>query len=668
MKDYDSLSKKIIKLVGGKDNVKSVVHCATRLRFKLKDEKKANTEELKDTDGVVTVVQSGGQYQVVIGNEVADVYDHLIKIGGFPDGGTVPDDYGEDDEKTSLLDKFIDLISGIFAPALGSLAATGMIKGLATILLTTGVVTKTSGTYIILYAIGDAFFYFLPIILGLSAAKKFGVDQFIGLSIGAALVYPTIVALNPTAVTGKPLFTLFANTALSSPIHITFLKIPVIMMNYTSSVIPIIVAMWIASKVEGYLKKVIPTFVKTFLVPFFTLIVVVPLTLLVVGPITSWISDALAAGASGLYNFSPILTGILIGGLWQVLVIFGLDWGLVPLAMLNIQTLHYDPILVLTGAASFAQIGAVLAVIMRVKSKKVQGLGWSAFLSGIFGITEPAIYGITLPRKKVFTMSCIGAGIGGALLGIFGTKSYMVGGLGVFLLPSYIGSGGMDMTVYGALISWVVAFVAALGLSLVFGFSKDELKAENASNETVTNNNAEPQLTTAMASSAAATTTAAPETVEKEAVVPETIISPIKGSAIPLSEVKDEVFASEALGKGIAILPDEGKVYSPVDGKVTVVFPTKHAIGINSKGGAELLIHIGMDTVQLEGKGFTSHVEKDQEVHQGQLLMEFDVDGITNQGYDVTTPIVVTNTKNYNEVKTLTDGHVEPGDSVIDLS
>lgn len=658
MKDYDSLSKKIIKLVGGKDNVKSVVHCATRLRFKLKDEKKANTEELKDTDGVVTVVQSGGQYQVVIGNEVADVYDHLIKIGGFPDGGTVPDDYGEDDEKTSLLDKFIDLISGIFAPALGSLAATGMIKGLATILLTTGVVTKTSGTYIILYAIGDAFFYFLPIILGLSAAKKFGVDQFIGLSIGAALVYPTIVALNPTAVTGKPLFTLFANTALSSPIHITFLKIPVIMMNYTSSVIPIIVAMWIASKVEGYLKKVIPTFVKTFLVPFFTLIVVVPLTLLVVGPITSWISDALAAGASGLYNFSPILTGILIGGLWQVLVIFGLHWGLVPLAMLNIQTLHYDPILVLTGAASFAQIGAVLAVIMRVKSKKVQGLGWSAFLSGIFGITEPAIYGITLPRKKVFTMSCIGAGIGGALLGIFGTKSYMVGGLGVFLLPSYIGSGGMDMTVYGALISWVVAFVAALGLSLVFGFSKDELKAENASNETVTNNNAEPQLATAMASSAAATTT----------VVPETIISPIKGSAIPLSEVKDEVFASEALGKGIAILPDEGKVYSPVDGKVTVVFPTKHAIGINSKGGAELLIHIGMDTVQLEGKGFTSHVEKDQEVHQGQLLMEFDVDGITNQGYDVTTPIVVTNTKNYNEVKTLTDGHVEPGDGVIDLS
>lgn len=666
MKDYDSLAKKIVKLVGGKDNVKSVVHCATRLRFKLRDEKKANTEELKDTEGVVTVVQSGGQYQVVIGNEVADVYDHVVKVGGFPDGGTVPDDYGEDDEKTSLLDKFIDLISGIFAPALGCLAATGMIKGLATILVTTGLVTKTSGTYVILYAIGDAFFYFLPIILGLSAAKKFGVDQFIGLSIGAALVYPTIVALNPTAVTGKPLFTLFVNTALSSPIHITFLKIPVIMMNYTSSVIPIIVAMWIASKIERYLKKVIPSVVKTFLVPFFTLIVVVPLTLLVVGPVTSWISDGLAAGASALYNLSPIVTGAVIGGLWQILVIFGLHWGLVPLGMLNIQNLHYDPILVLTGATSFAQIGAVLAVIMKVKSKKVQGLGWSAFLSGIFGITEPAIYGITLPRKKVFAMSCIGAGIGGALMGLFGTKAYMVGGLGVFLFPSYIGASGMDMSVYGALISWVVAFAVALGLSLVFGFSKEDLKNENAVKEPVSNN-AEPQLATAMVSSATATTTAAPETVEKENVTPETIISPIKGSTVPLSDVKDDVFASEALGKGVAILPDEGKVYSPVDGTITVVFPTKHAIGINSKNGAELLIHIGMDTVQLEGKGFTSHVEQGQEVHQGELLTEFDVDGITNQGYDVTTPIIVTNSKNYNDIDVLADGHVEPGDSIIDL-
>lgn len=664
IKDYDGLAKKIVKLVGGKDNVKSVVHCATRLRFKLKDEKKAGTEELKDTDGVVTVVQSGGQYQVVIGNEVADVYDHVIKVGGFPDGGAVPDDYGEEDEKTSLLDKFIDLISGIFAPALGCLAATGMIKGLATILVTMGAVTEKSGTYIILYAIGDAFFYFLPIILGLSAAKKFHVDQFIGLSIGAALVYPTIVALNPTAVTGKPLFTLFAGSALSSPIHITFLKIPVIMMNYTSSVIPIIVAMWIASKVERYLKKIIPTVVKTFLVPFFTLLIVVPLTLLVVGPITSWISDALAAGASSLYNMSPIITGILIGGLWQVLVIFGLHWGLVPLAMLNLQTLKYDPILVLTGAASFAQIGAVLAVIMKVKSKKVQGLGWSAFLSGIFGITEPAIYGITLPRKKVFAMSCIGAGIGGALLGFFGTKGYMVGGLGVFLLPSYIGPAGINMEFYGAIISWIVAFIAGLGLSLLFGFNKEDLKAENATKETTTEG---PELATATLNSDSATATAAPETVEKDPVTPETIVSPIKGSVVQLADVKDEVFSSGALGKGIAIMPDEGRVYAPVDGKVSVVFPTKHAIGINSKDGAELLIHIGMDTVQLEGKGFTSHVEQDQEIKKGQLLMEFDVDGITDQGYDVTTPIIVTNSKDYNDVEVVADGQVNDGDNLINL-
>jgi len=669
-KDYEGLAKKIVKLVGGKDNVNSVVHCATRLRFKLKDESKADTETLKDTDGVITVVQSGGQYQVVIGNDVADVYDRVVQVGGFPDGGVVPDDYGEDDgKKMSILDKFIDLISGIFAPALGILAATGMIKGLATVLLATGAVTAKSGTYTILYAIGDSFFYFLPIVLGYSASKKFRVDPLIGMTIGAALVYPSIVALNPTAVAGKPLYTLFAGTMLASPVHITFLGIPVIMMNYTSSVIPIIAAVWIASKVERFFKKVVPTVVKTFLVPFFTLLVVIPLTLLIVGPITSWLSDGLAAGASALYSLSPVITGAVLGGLWQVLVIFGLHWGLVPLAMLNLQNLQSDPILVLVNAASFAQIGAVLAVIMKVKNDKVKGLGWSAFLSGIFGITEPAIYGVTLPRKKVFAMSCIGAGVGGAITGLFGTRSYMMGGLGIFSIPNVIGPKGIDMGFYGMIIAFVAAFVVGLVLSLVFGFSKADLKAENAKSNKVSNtsSNAEPQLATAMASTSTATTTAAPATVEKDAIAPETIVSPIKGSAIPLSEVKDQVFASESLGKGIAILPDEGKVYSPVDGKIAVVFPTKHAIGLNSIGGAELLIHIGMDTVQLEGKGFTSHVEQGQEVHKGQLLMEFDVDGITNQGYDVTTPIIVTNSKDYNDVKTLADGHVEQGDEIINL-
>lgn len=666
-KNYNDLAKTIVKLIGGKDNVISVVHCATRLRFKLKDEKKANTEELKDTDGVVTVVQSAGQYQVVIGNEVADVYDQVIKVGGFSDGGVVPDDYEEDGKKMSLLDKFIDLISGIFAPALGILAATGMIKGLATILLTAGLVTAKSGTYTILYAIGDSFFYFLPIVLGYSAAKKFRVDPFIGMTIGASLVYPSIVALNPTAVAGKPLYTLFAGTMLASPVHITFLKIPVIMMNYTSSVIPIIAAVWIASKVEKFFKKVVPTVVKTFLVPFFTLLVVVPLTLLIVGPITSWISDGLATGASALYSLSPIITGAVIGGLWQVLVIFGLHWGLVPLAMLNIQTMNYDPILVLVNAASFAQIGAVLAVIMKVKSSKVKGLGWSAFLSGIFGITEPAIYGITLPRKKVFAMSCIGAGVGGALTGLFGTRSYMMGGLGIFSLPNVIGPKGIDMGFYGEIIAFVAAFVVGFGLAYAFGFSREDLKKENAVKAPVLNNNAEPQLATAMASSATATTTAAPETVEKKAIAPETIISPIKGVTVPLSDVKDEVFASESLGKGIAVLPDEGKIYSPVDGKIAVVFPTKHAIGLNSDNGAELLIHIGMDTVQLEGKGFTSHVEQGQIVHKGDLLMEFDVDGITSAGYDVTTPIIVTNTKDYGNVQVVADGHVEHGDTILNL-
>ncbi len=385
---YEDLSNEIIADVGGKDNVISVVHCTTRLRFKLKDMKKANDDKLKATDGVISVVKSGGQYQVVIGNNVADVYDTLVKVGGFSGGGSVPDDY-EDNGNMSLTDKLIDLISGIFTPALGPMCAAGMIKGFNAMFVAFGWIAQTSGTYIILNAIGDSLFYFLPIILGITSTKKFGLNSYLGATIGAALCYPSIVAM---ASSKTALFTVFKGTILEAPIHMTFLGIPVISMNYTSSVIPIILSVWFASKVQKLAKKIIPDVVKTFLVPFVVLLITVPITFIVIGPIATWLGNAVAAMVSGVYNFSPALAGILMEAFWQVFVIFGVHWGFVAVMMTNLAALGYDPIVGLSLAASFAHTGVVLAIIFQTKDEKTRSLAIPAFVSGIFGVTEPAIY------------------------------------------------------------------------------------------------------------------------------------------------------------------------------------------------------------------------------------------------------------------------------------
>ncbi|EEQ26331.1 beta-glucoside-specific PTS transporter subunit IIABC [Lactobacillus gasseri] len=544
-KNYDALAKTIIKDVGGKDNVISVVHCTTRLRFKLKDEKKANDDALKDTDGVVTVVKAGGQYQVVIGNEVADVYEAVLKEGGFSGGGQVADD-DLDDSNMSLMDKAIDLISGIFTPILGPMAAAGMIKGLTAMCASFGWLAKTSGTYEVLYAIGDGFFYFLPLILAITSAKKFKVDRFTAITIGAAMCYPAMVAMNSSK---KVLFDLFNGTFLHSQVHATFLGIPIISMNYTSTVIPIILAVWFASVVEKWCKKWIPTVVKTFLVPFVTLLIVVPLTFLIIGPLATWIGNALAAITSAVYNFSPVLAGILLGGFWQVFVIFGVHWGFVAVMMSNIAALGYDPILGLSLGASFAQIGVVLAILLQTKDQKLKGIALPAFLSGIFGVTEPAIYGVTLPRKKPFVLSCIAAGIGGGLIGFFGTKMYMMGGMGVFVIPAAIGpKTGVDMSVYGLMIAMAVSFVLGFILQMVLGKKSVDQAYDEKQAKTVQE----------VANQADTIAKAAPSLASTSDLnVSTELVSPLAGELLPLSEVKDEVFSSGAMGEGVAVEPSE---------------------------------------------------------------------------------------------------------------
>ena len=559
----------------------------------------------------------------------------------------------------NIADRFIDLISGIFNPILGPMCAAGMIKGFNAMFLAFGWLSATNGTYIILNAIGDSLFYFLPVILGISAAKKFGMDGYIGATIGASLCYPTIVAM---AGSKTALFTVFKGTILQAPVHMTFLGIPVISMNYTSSVIPIILSVWFASKVQKVARKVIPDVVKTFLVPFAILLITVPITFLIIGPVATWLGNAIAAIVSAVYNFSPILAGILMGAFWQVFVIFGVHWGFVAVMMTNIAAMGYDPILGLSLAASFAQTGVVLAIIFQTKNEKTRSIAIPAFVSGIFGVTEPAIYGVTLPRKKPFIISCIASAIGGGLIGFFGTKVYIMAGMGIFSIPDAIGKNGVDGAVYGLIIAMAVATVLGFALQMIFGRKTvDETLDEQVA---LANANAAEGADSADATAETATTAKPAEATYNE---PEKLVAPLNGTIVALKDVKDEVFSSGSMGQGVAIEPKEGKVCAPFDCEVAMTFPTGHAIGLRSAKGAEVMIHIGMDTVELDGEGFKILVEKDQSVKAGDPLIEFDLAAIKKAGYEVTTPVIVTNTNNYHEVNVVASGEVSIGDQLLDL-
>lgn len=484
---YDALARIIIQNVGGKSNIISVAHCITRLRFKLKDESKANKEVLEATDGVIKVMQAGGQYQVVIGNQVNDVYDAVLEVGHLTAAGLVDEDGnaiegGEEtaDGKKSPINVLIEVISGVIQPMLGVFCATGIIKGLLALFDFIGLIPSTSGTYQIWYAVADGFFYFLPIILGYTAAKKFKLNEFIGMAIGVAMCYPAMV--NSTA--GEVLGTVFSGTAFEMSYYLKFMGIPVVMpaSGYPSSVVPIIVAVAIAAPLERWFKKVVPDVIKLFIVPFATLAIMVPLTYLLIGPVTSVLCSALTLVFNAI-NSIPVVGGLiggaLIGAIWQILVIFGLHWSLVPIAMINYATLGYDPFLSPYFCVSFAQTFVVLAIILKTKDEKLKKIAIPAFISGIFGVTEPAIYGVTLPKKAPFIYSCIAGSIGGAFTGLMGARSYSMGGLGLFGLPSFIdvtGERGITSMIY---IILAILIASAVGFILTFALYKDEPAKKN---------------------------------------------------------------------------------------------------------------------------------------------------------------------------------------------
>ncbi|ENH98133.1 PTS system beta-glucoside-specific transporter subunits IIABC [Gracilibacillus halophilus YIM-C55.5] len=630
---YEQLAKDIIENVGGKENVKSVVHCVTRLRFKLKDEDKANTEVLESMDGVVSVMKSGGQYQVVIGNHVPDVYKAVQQVGGFESQEDADDDEGE---QQGLFNKLIDIISGIFAPTLGVLAATGMIKGFNALFLSLGLYAESSGTYNILQAVGDSLFYFFPIFLGLTAMKKFNGNQFVGMAIGGALVYPAMSNLE----NGDPLYTLFSGTILESPVHITFLGIPVILMTYSSSVIPIILSTFVASKIEKWLTKIIPSVVKTFLVPFFTLLIIVPVAFIVIGPVATWLGLILGNASNWVFEISPVIAGLVLGGFWQVLVMFGLHWGFIPIGLNNLSVAGSDPILAYVSATSLATTGVVLGVMVKTKNQNTKTLSIPAAISSIFGVSEPAIYGITLPLKRPFILTLITSAVGGGIMGLMGTKVYMLGGLGIFGIPSKIGPNGLDMGFWGGIVAMVVNLILGFILAYFFGLKNETTDDSNTNNE---------QSHTGSKK-------------DKQEVV-----SPLTGNTIALSEVKDAAFSSNALGKGTAINPTEGNLMAPIAGTVSAIFPTNHAVGITDDYGTEVLIHIGLDTVQLEGKFFEAYVAQGDKVEKGQTLIEFDIEQIQQAGFSTTTPIVITNLDSQSELIISETETVDQGDKLITI-
>ena len=647
---YEQLAADIVKNVGGKENVNSLAHCITRLRFKLKDESKANTDVLNNMDGVINVVQSGGQYQVVIGQHVGDVYDEILQYQGIQGaGGQAADD--EDDTPKKPLDLFVDTVSGIFTPVLGVLAAAGMLKGLLALLNAFSIIEPGGGTGQILNVLSDAFFYFLPIFLGYTAAKKFKMNnEFTAMAIGAALVYPTMTTMR----SGDVLYKVLEGTLFESAIHVEFLGLPVILMNYASSVIPIILAIWVAAKVEKFFLGIMPTIFKSFGVPFFTLLIMIPLTLLVVGPASTWLGQLVGAVATGIFDVSPMIAGMFIGGFWQVFVMFGLHWGLVPVMLNNIMTLGNDPVVITMFGASFAQIGVVLAILLRTKDQKLKGIALPAFVSGIFGVTEPAIYGVTLPRKKYFIISCIGAAIGGALMALLDVKLYIFGGLGIFCYPGFIDPVANDVSgMYNSIIVSLIAM--AVGFGITFPIYKDEVVEAPAApvSEPAPAPQPEPK--------------SEPVSIVKEsAAKSEILASPLTGKLVAIPDVPDPVFSSGALGQGIAVDPSEGKVFAPADAEVSTLFPTGHAIGLITSNGAEILIHIGMDTVEMNGEGFKAHVNQGDHVKKGDLLIEFDIDKIKAAGHPVITPVVVTNHANFKKVSPASQS-VSSGDDLISI-
>lgn len=623
--NYNELGKEILKLVGGKDNVTGLTHCATRLRFNLKDESKAQTEKLKDTTGVLGVAVSGGQYQIIIGNDVNHVYKPIMEAVGLSDGKSA----AAPEEKKSIGARLIDTITGIFTPVLPAITAAGMLKAVLSLLTAFNWIDKTGSTYLVISFMADAAFYFLPILLANSAAKKFGCNQYLAMMLGCILLHPNFTSMvADVSETGQA---------------ITLFGLPVYAASYSSSVIPAILIVWFQSVVEPLADRVSPKAIKFFTKPLLTILICGAVGLWVLGPVGYIIASWIAAGVNLLDTYVSWLVPMLIGGLFPLLVMTGTHYGIIPIGINNRMTTGFDSLIYpATLASNIAQGGAAFAVGFKTKDDKVKEVAFSSGITAVCGITEPALYGINMRFKTPLVASCIGGAIGGLFMGFLGVRNYGGGSPGLLTLPGYLGGERGFYDILWAAAGAAIAFAITFVLTLVLFKEKKEVKEEDQLNELVDQVDADPE---------------ANRTV--------TVCAPVNGKLIPLSEVNDPTFAQEILGKGAAIQPADGHYVSPVKGKVLTVFDTKHAIGLKSDDGAEILLHAGLDTVNLKGKHFNALVESGQEVDVGTPILDVDIDAVQKEGYDMTTPLIVTNGIDFGDIVSIDEGDVEATESII---
>lgn len=630
--DYSALAKDIIAHVGGKENVTGLRHCITRLRFNLADDKKADTEYLKNRDGVITVINSAGEYMVVIGEHVHDVYLDVCKVLGVDagDNNMAEMSSASISKKKNPLLRALDIVMSAMGPNLNLMCAAGIVKGALAIATMLGL-SADSGYYLLFNAIGDAFFYFMPMLLGYNLAKKFKIDPAFGFIVAAAMLYPTIQGVD---------------------LHIFGMTVNA---TYTATFLPVVFTMAIAIPIYKWLDAHLSKMVKSFLTPAIAMAVAVPIGFSLVGPMANLIGYGLNLVINVIFNSFPLVAAIILGGLHQVFVLFGIHGVIYMVPFLELMQGHPVKMLAYSTAPSFAQIGVVLAIYLKTKDKKLKDIALPAFFSGIFGVTEPAIYGVTLPRIKMFVISCIGGAAGAAIVAIANLTQYSYTGTGVIGLLGLIDpSGKTDFLAIFLMVA--VAFVLSFVLAWAMYKDKDGT-SQNALTEQG-NKNQRKQVERA-AQKAAAKNVSAMQKIE--------VAAPMTGTVKPLSECGDKAFATGVLGKGAVILPENGIVTAPFDGVVENLFSTHHAIALKNKTGCSVLIHIGMNTVQLNGEGFKVFVQQGDTVKRGDKLMEVDLDVIREKGYSLETPVLVTDADEYADVVPMADKTVKAGEVLLEI-
>ena len=623
IRDYEKLAVDIIEAVGGEKNIVKASRCATRLRLVLKDTPNDANKRVSALTGVITVVENGGQFQVVIGTHVGKVFDKVASELNLEDMKE------EDAPQASILNRVIATMSAVFAPFIYILAAAGILQGGLILANMINPGFQTTGTYEVLSFISWAPFTFLPIFIAITASKHFKCNTFIAVACCCALVSPTWGEIATRIAGGEA---------------VKFLGIKLSETTYTSSVLPPLFLVWILSYVERFVEKKLPDVVKSLFTPLICMLVMVPFTIVLIGPVSDGLATAIANGYNFLYNFAPPVAAAVIGGLWQIVVIFGVHWGVTPMCLANYEMYGMDTFQAFQTMAVIAQTGAVIGVFIKARNRETKSVALSSGITGFFGITEPAIYGVNLKLKKPFICGCIAGGIGAVVASFFNVAYYAYAGLpGALTVVNAINSENKS-SIIGMLIGGAIALFGAIILVQIVGIggnvkdTKEKIKEENIefSQINVVHGRKE-------------------------------IKSPIAGKVIELSKIHDPVFSSGAMGNGVAIEPSDNKVYSPFNGTVQFIADTKHAIGLVSDDGIEVLIHVGMDTVKMNGRGFNVKTALNSKVKEGDLLLEFDIKEIEKEGYPTVTPVIITNSDSYHQSLLAVDMDVDNGKPIINL-